>query len=223
MPLRVYPQKVSWSFIKNYCYLVVDHEAKEALLIDPAWELNKIESKLQETETRCTTILLTHAHIDHVHLAERLVKKYEAQVMMSKVEIDYYHFRCPGLIALEESSVVLFGSTEINSILTPGHTKGSMCFWIENKLFTGDTLFTEGCGICVGKGADPENMFHSLQQLKEMIPLETLIYPGHSFGHRPGKRFSHLLKNNLYLHFQNIDEFVAYRMRKGQTGWFNFR
>lgn len=208
--------------MKNYCYLVVDHESKEALLVDPAWDLHKIETKLQETQTRCTTILLTHSHIDHVHLVERLSERYRPQVMMSRIEIDYYSFRCPRLIPLEEFRAIPFGTTEITPLLTPGHTKGSMCFWVENNLFTGDTLFAEGCGICTGKGADPEAMFQSLQQLKRIIPPHTLIYPGHSFGHSPGQLFSHLLQCNLYLNFQTLDEFVAYRTRKGQTGWFNF-
>jgi hydroxyacylglutathione hydrolase len=142
---------------------------------------------------------------------------------MSRVEIEYYNFRCFGLVPVEDQQWISFGQTGITPILTPGHTAGGLCFRIENNLFTGDTLFAEGCGICMDRGADPVAMYDSLQRLKSIIPPQTLVYPGHSYGTPPGQSFKHILANNVYLHFDKVQDFVAYRMRKGQTGWLRFK
>jgi glyoxylase-like metal-dependent hydrolase (beta-lactamase superfamily II) len=102
-------------------------------------------------------------------------------------------------------------------MLTPGHTAGGVCYLIENNLFSGDTLFAEGCGYCSGRGADPRAMFHSLQLLKRTIAPQTLVFPGHSYGQLPGQTFGSLLKNNIYLAFDDERKFVQFRMR-GEWG-----
>lgn len=101
-----------------------------------------------------------------------------------------------------------------------------MLQWLSNRVKcdqSGDTLFTEGCGICIGKGGDPNAMFDSLAFLKTTIPTETKIYPGHSFGELPGKTFAYLLQNNIYLQFKQQTEFVAFRMRGNQGRLLAFR
>ncbi len=77
--------------------------------------------------------------------------------------------------------------------------------------------------MCIGDGADPVALFRSLQRLKASLAPHTRIFPGHSYGQPPGRTFSSLLKSNLYLQFDRESDFVAYRMRRGQTGWANFK
>ena len=141
---------------------------------------------------------------------------------MSKQEINRYQFRCSNLTPLDEQDRIPIGSGNVTPILTPGHTCGSMCFLFEGNLFTADTLFAEGCGICFAEGSNPAELFHSIQKLKAMIPPETRILPGHSYGLPPGQPFSRLLNQNIYLQFEKEEDFIAYRMRSGQTGWANF-
>ena len=223
MSISIYPLKVSNLFFKNYTYLIVDRCSGMAIVVDPAWELDKIEKILNRTDSRLSTILLTHSHFDHVNLVAPLVKKYNAQVIMSKAEIDYYGFRCNNLNDIDSEMPLSLSQIDVTPLFTPGHSKGSMCYLIDDFLFSGDTLFIEGCGICVGNGADPKAMFSSLNLLKEKITASTKIYPGHSFGKAPAKPFSYLLKNNIYLQFKECDKFIGYRMRKGQRGWFDFK
>ncbi len=222
MSTIVYPIKVCKLAFKNYCYLVINQETREALLIDPAWEFDKIEQQLALHQVTLKTILLTHHHFDHVNLAETFAQKYQIPVKMSKIESDYYDFSCSNLQPIEQPDVFYVGQIKILPLLTPGHTKGAISYWIDNALFTGDTLFIEGCGICNTQGGDPNEMFDSLQRLKEIIPPETHIYPGHSYGQEPGKPFAYLLHNNIYLQFTKKEDFIAFRMREGQKRLFTF-
>ena len=104
----------------------------------------------------------------------------------------------------------------IEPIFTPGHTPGCMCYLIGGNLFTGDVLFTEGCGMCSDLEA-AHAMFASLQDLKTRIKPHTRIFPGHSYGEQPGQTLSQLLKDNIYLQFSNKESFAAFRLRSGQN------
>lgn len=220
--LTVYPLKVCRSSMKNYCYLVVDEITKDAVLIDPAWEMDKIEAKMHQCGVTLKAVLLTHHHFDHIHLSAAFAEHYNVPVLMSKAEIDCYGFSCPNLTEITSPEVMTIGSIKLLPLFTPGHTKGAICYWIGDSVFTGDTLFIEGCGICLGKGADPGEMFDSLTLLKTQLPSETKIYPGHSYGHEPGQTLSFVEKNNIYLGFDQKENFIDFRMRKGQTNLFNF-
>lgn len=223
MAFEVVTLRVCQGVFTNYSYLGADAAKGAAFLVDPAWELAKIEDAIRQSATRCECILLTHAHPDHVDLADELAVRHEIPVYMSSQEIEKYQFRCSNLTPLDEQDRIPIGSGNVTPILTPGHTYGSMCFLFEGNLFTADTLFAEGCGMCFGEGSDPAELFHSIQRLKAMIPPETRIFPGHSYGLPPGQPFSRLLTQNIYLQFEKEQDFIAYRMRSGQTGWANFQ
>lgn len=218
-----YMIRTSFFYMINYCYIVVDKASKCSLVVDPSWEINKIINKLYEEDAKLTTILLTHSHNDHTNLVNPLVNKYNANVYMSRKEIDYYHFRCRNLHALEDLDEIYVNKTKILCLLTQGHTAGGMCYLLENCMFTGDTLFSEGCGICLDKGASAEKMFESIQKIKNMVSEDILIYPGHSYGIEPGKSFGHIKMINSYLSIDNKDKFVAFRNRKNIRGMFNFK
>ncbi len=223
MQFEVVTLRVGQGFFKNFSYLGTDRSGQTSFLVDPSWELPKVEAAIRESKTRCAFILLTHAHPDHVDLADELALRHDIPVYMSRREIDQYGFRCRNLHSLDETDRIAIGSGIVTPILTPGHTYGSMCFLFEGNLFTADTLFSEGCGMCLGEGADPAELFRSLQRLKKIIPPETRIFPGHSYGQPPGQSFSRLLAQNIYLQFDQEADFVAYRMRSGQTSWANFK
>ena len=141
---------------------------------------------------------------------------------MHEKEINYYRFRCNNLQSIGHLNKIKFGNTTITSLFTPGHTAGGTCFLLKGSLFTGDTIFTEGCGICYGKGSSPKAMFRSLQMIKSIISKDVRVYPAHSFGKAPGQSFGQLLKENIYLQFDNEEDFVSFRMRKNQRGFLNF-
>ncbi|MBN2534639.1 MAG: MBL fold metallo-hydrolase [Spirochaetales bacterium] len=223
MGLEVHMLKVSTLFIKNYVYLIIDKHSKKAALIDPVWDEQKIMELLAENNCTLSYILLTHSHPDHVHLADTLARNTGCRVHMSRVEIEFYGFWCTNLFPLHDEEEILLGNSKIKAILTPGHTKGSLCYIAGNNIFTGDTLFIEGCGLCWGRGADPAEMYDSLNRLKRIIPPHMKIYPAHRFGQKPGKSYENILQYNIYLDFRNKEDFIKYRMRRNQKLLFAFR
>ncbi len=207
----------------NYCYIVVDKESKKALVVDPSWEIDKIVNKLNEENAQLTTILLTHSHEDHINLANELVNRFNANVYMSRKEIDYYGFKCRNLHALNDFDEICINKTKVSCILTEGHTAGGMCYLLQNCMFTGDTLFSEGCGICFCIGASAEKMYDSIQKIKKLVTDNVLIYPGHSYGIEPGKALGHLRMINVYLGIEDKKKFVAFRNRRNIRGIFKFK
>jgi hydroxyacylglutathione hydrolase len=144
-------------------------------------------------------LLLTHSHFDHVNLVDSLVSKYaDIQVFISSKEINCYGFKCKNLNPFNQFDLIKLGETEILCLITPGHTIGSTCYLLSNSLFTGDTIFIEGCGFPDIYSGDPEKMFESIQEIKSRINLNVRIYPGHSYGKEPGYPLKYLLKRNVY-------------------------
>lgn len=207
----------------NYNYLIIDAETRNAVIVDPAWELDVIEEALYNASASLKGILLTHAHLDHVHLAKPLSQRYLCPIWMSEKEIAVSGYRAPGLISLQEKPLSI-GQMQIQPILTPGHTAGCVCYLIGDNLFTGDVLFAEGCGICPNTEAAYQ-MFDSLEKIKKSISGHTRVFPGHSYGKQPGRLFSQILRENMYLQFKTRESFAAFRLRGGQkqAKLFNFQ
>jgi hydroxyacylglutathione hydrolase len=211
---QVVVMRVTFAFMVNYCYLVCDSMTDQSVIVDPAWDMEKIDMVLADTRTKLSGVLLTHSHPDHIHLAEPLAQKYDCPIWMSHEEIADSRFKSQRLIGVGMMPWEV-GQMQIQPILTPGHTPGSTCYLIGNNLFSGDTLFAEGCGICPHLQAACD-MFASLKLLKSTIKPETQVFPGHSYGKPPGQKFSQLLKDNMYLQFRNENDFAVFRLRKGQ-------
>lgn len=207
----------------NYSYIVLDKATNSAIVIDPAWELDKITNKLCELNSNLVAIFLTHSHYDHVNIVDPLIKMYNPIVYMAKEEIDYYKFECINLKPLYDKETIRIGETYILCILTPGHTMGGMCYLLKNSLFTGDTIFIEGCGICFGDGGSEEQMFSSIQKVKSMVPKDVKVFPGHSYGKSPGQTIECLMRENIYFQIDTKEIFVNFRRRKNQKHIFNFK
>jgi hydroxyacylglutathione hydrolase len=209
--------------VKNYSYLVVEPSRQQAVIVDPAWEMEKIKQALLEAQASVSGILITHSHPDHIDLAEPLAAEYDCPIWMSTEEIEFSGFKAKHLVAIDANPWPV-GEMLIEPILTPGHTPGCICYLIGDNLFSGDVLFAEGCGICPDIRA-AHTMFASLQNLKRRVKPQTRIFPGHSYGTQPGQLLSRLLEENIYMHFSDKESFAAFRMRKGQdmAKLFSFR
>lgn len=219
---RVVMLEVAHRQMKNFNYLIVDPIENCAVIVDPAWQLEKIEHAIELSGARLKGILITHSHPDHINLAAVVSEKYHCPIWMSRIEIDASGYTAPQLEGIEEMPWYV-GSMLIEPIFTPGHTTGCVCYRIGKNLFTGDVLFAEGCGLCPNTEA-AHTMFDSLNYLKSSLDPDTRIFPGHSYGKQPGQLFSHLLENNIYLQFPNKVSFAAFRLRSGQSraSLFNF-
>ena len=160
----------------NYSYFIIDPKNKNTCVVDPS-ESEPIINFLEKNNLQLNYILNTHHHYDHVGGNNKLKKKYNAKVV--GFSDDYK--RIPEIdILLKDKEVWKEGNFEVKIIHIPGHTLGHICFYFykENILFTGDTLFSLGCGR-IFEGTYLQ-MFESLNKLKT-LPLHTKIFCGHEY------------------------------------------
>lgn len=207
----------------NYCYLIVDIVTKNCCLVDPAWDLKKIEDVIRVNCLIPKAVLLTHAHYDHVDLASDFSTLFNIPIWISREEVFHYNFFHDRLETFKDNQNIYLGNLLVETWITPGHTKGSSCFYINGNLITGDTLFIEGCGECSSEGGNANELYKSLKRIREACTDETLIFPGHSFGKKPGVTFQYVKENNIYLQFKDVISFSKFRMRKQQISLLDFK
>ncbi len=209
------------SFTKNNVYTIVDKITRKAAIIDPACDMRQITDMISRTGIVLEQVLITHSHPDHIRRIGDLVYHYGCSVYISRTEADYYCFNCPNMMLFDDEEILAVGNTKITCLITPGHTIGSACFLLEDSLFTGDTVFIEGCGICIGAGASVVSMYQSFQKIKARVENDVKIYPAHTYNILPGQTFKSVKQNNVYFCLEE-EQFVAFRMRKNQKNLFSF-
>lgn len=210
------------SATKNNVYIIADKETKMTAIVDPACSMQQIEEVINNLNLKLDMIMVTHTHFDHTRRIHDLVDKYVCKVFVSRIESEYYFYQCNKLQLFEDEEVISLGNTRIKCLLTPGHTVGSSCFLLENSIFTGDTIFMEGCGLCTANGGSATSMFHSIAKIKQEVDDNVLVYSGHTYNTQPGKSISYLKHNNIYFVIEDEKQFVDFRMRKNQKNLFNF-
>ena len=160
----------------NYSYLIIDESNKTASVVDPS-EAKPIINFIEKENINLKYILNTHHHFDHIGGNKDLKKKYNSVVIGYKDDAN----RIPEIdILLEDNQIWKADNFEAKIMHIPGHTTGhiSFHFFKEKLIFTGDTLFSLGCGkIFEGTYQD---MFDSLNQIKK-LPQDTKIYCGHEY------------------------------------------
>lgn len=221
---NVFQLKAEQYGFKNYVYIIVDKETGKTAVVDPSWDCSLIVDMLKKKELNLDIILLTHSHIDHAYCVDSLIKKYgNVEVFISDIEQQFYGYSVGNLNSLKDEEQILLGETKITCMLTPGHTKGSMCYLLENSFFTGDTIYAEGCGICSTTGGDAGEMYHSIQKIKQSVNSHVRIYAGHSFGKEQGMTLKEISKYNIYFQMNDINNFIKFRNRKQQLHYFEFK
>ncbi|MDX6191616.1 MBL fold metallo-hydrolase [Flavobacterium sp. Fl-318] len=204
--------EVTNGVFKNQCYLV--HNQYEGVLIDPAWDYELITNYIEENGILLKGVLLTHGHLDHIDLAGKFSKEKNVSVWSSDIDAITFRLTYSKLQSVSHLKSFKIGTIEITPILTPGHTSGSVCYLIDNHVFSGDTVFIEGVGVCSEDGA--ASLYDSVQFLKNYLPEHSQFWPGHSYGEAPGKSISYLMIYNIYFQFISKKSFIAFRTRKNQ-------
>jgi len=160
----------------NYSYLIIDDKSNSSCVIDPS-EATPIIEYLEKNNIKLNFILNTHHHYDHVGGNKELKERYNAKVV-GYIEDEK---RIPEIdITVKDNQIWKEKKFEAKVVHIPGHTSGHICFYFfnEKNIFTGDTLFSLGCGR-IFEGTYPQ-MFRSLNFFKK-LPAETNIYCGHEY------------------------------------------
>ena len=176
--------------VQTRCYILTNEDEKECIVIDPGDEPERIRKRTGDR--RIAAILLTHGHFDHIGGVAPLMEEGTRLVIHP---LDEKMLSDPNLNAgmgffrksitapaptdrVREGDELTIAGLKIKVLHTPGHTPGSVCYLIENELFTGDTLFEQGWGRTDLPGGDDHEMARSLRRLVPMMS-EMPIHPGH--------------------------------------------
>ena len=185
----------TWIGDATNCYIIVDSKSKEAMVIDPAGDVDKIKELLNILHANLKYIYLTHCHADHIlgvmDLKNRcggkiLIHRYDSEGL-NNPEVNLSPYIGMGRIELEADSriddqdLLHLGELQFKVIHTPGHTKGGTCLYCEkeNCLFSGDTIFRGTWGRTDLPTSSREDIMDSIVNKIMKLPDETIIYPGH--------------------------------------------
>ena len=180
--------------LQENCYVIWQEEIKEAIVIDPGDKGDRIADRLEEKGLKCAAIMLTHGHFDHILGVEKLKERTGAPVMAGSQEKELLldsdlnvsrRVRHPAEIScdrfFEDMEKVEIAGCSFTCIFTPGHTKGSVCYYFEKDkvIFTGDTLFNNGIGRTDLPTGNETELFSSIRSRLLTLPADTRCYPGH--------------------------------------------
>ena len=177
--------------LRTNCYLIINDKGN-CIVIDPADEKDKIISEIKSQNLSLKAILLTHGHFDHIMATNALKKEFDCPVIIGDADEEMLKDDLKNAAALlgmhvekiladkkvNDKDVLDIDDFRIKVIATPGHTKGSVCYVLEDNIFSGDTIFFE----CVGRtdlyGGDAVKLMTSLKKLKD-LEGEYKIFSGH--------------------------------------------
>lgn len=206
-------------------YLIYN-EDKEAVIVDPADKSEIIITEIEKLGLNPKYVILTHGHLDHVLALEEIVNKYNIKVIANLNEKDMLignvsncsdafgleqkKYNLDDFILLNNEESINLGDMKIKMVHTPGHSKGSSCYYIEkeNILITGDTLFSDCYGRCDLPTSNMEDMVNSLIKIYKNYS-EVYIYPGHDdSGMKVRDTYPLVRKLIRYTSMIDLDDFV---------------
>lgn len=181
--------------ISTNCYLVFREGEKAAVIIDPADNADYLKSKCREFGVEPVAVLLTHAHFDHMMAADDIRKTYGCKLyvhMDDERMLNDSSLNLSGTMGTEQVSisadyllrdgeVLHFLNLEWKVMATPGHTAGSVCYYLpeEEVLFSGDTMFAESLGRTDLPTGSMSAIVRSISEKLLVLPDDTMVYPGH--------------------------------------------
>jgi glyoxylase-like metal-dependent hydrolase (beta-lactamase superfamily II) len=177
------------------CSIFGDETSREAIVVDPGDQIDDILAALARHQLTVHSIVITHAHIDHIGGAAKLKQATGAPVYMNANDQLLYDnldsqaawlgMAPPERTTVDTSArdgdVLRLGPAEFHVLHTPGHTQGSLCLWLrsESKLIAGDTLFRDSVGRTDLPGGNHRQLLASIHGKLLTLPEETLVIPGH--------------------------------------------
>lgn len=187
--------KLIVGMVQTNCYIVLNKEKKEAIVVDPGDDAAAIRNACQNLEVEVKAILLTHGHFDHIMAVEELRREWNVPVYACEKEKEVLsddslnlsdrfmgneiHLKAD--VWLKDQELFELMGYRFQMIETPGHTEGSCCYYVESEkvLFSGDTLFEGSYGRVDFPTSSSRDMVHSVAQVLFDLPDDVKVYPGH--------------------------------------------
>ena len=181
--------------VQTNCYLAINKETKETIIIDPGDDADRIGMRLMQLEAKPVAILLTHGHFDHAGAAKALAAQYDILVYVHEKEAETLadsRMNLSGPLAggattyhadvfLKDEQELTLAGLHMRVLFTPGHTPGGCCYYFprEDVLFSGDSLFCGSVGRTDFPGGSMHTLVDSVRNKLMSLPENTIVYPGH--------------------------------------------
>lgn len=181
--------------VQTNCYLAINKETKETIIIDPGDDADRIGMRLMQLEAKPVAILLTHGHFDHAGAAKALAAQYDILVYAHEKEAETLadsRMNLSGPLAggattyhadvfLKDEQELTLAGLHMRVLFTPGHTPGGCCYYFprEDVLFSGDSLFCGSVGRTDFPGGSMRTLVDSVRNKLMSLPENTIVYPGH--------------------------------------------
>lgn len=179
--------------LETNCYLIYCEETLECAVMDPGAEPEKIIRAINELNLKPVVLINTHGHVDHVGANKDIKEKYDIPLLMHSADVPMLKnilqsglglllgaksSPLPDRLLLEGDEIKI-GTSSLQTIYTPGHSPGCLCFLRDDLLFSGDTLFCGGVGRTDLPGGSWEKMMDSIKNKVLILPDKTIVLPGH--------------------------------------------
>lgn len=206
----LYIRQLELGPMQNFIYLLGCPETRECAVIDPAWDMEAVLRTAKADGYRLTHAIITHTHPDHVNGLGAVLEEGGAKIHVHRAEAEYLRGLGLGsdLMPMDAGDTIQVGRLPVRLLHTPGHTPGSQCFFVDDKLISGDTLFVGSCGRCDLPGGNVEEMYRSLTQRLMALPDATILYPGHNYGARPTSTLGDERRANPFMRFTSLGAFL---------------
>lgn len=178
------------------CYIAINEDINESIIIDPGSAFERIKSAVESTGTKPVAILLTHGHFDHAGEAASTAKEYGIKVYTHEATEE--ELKNPSInlsgdmfgdsksysadVFLKDDEEIDLAGLHVKCLFTPGHTPGGCCFYFPNEdiVFTGDTLFSGSVGRTDFPGGSMSQLVGSIKSKLMTLSDDTICYPGHN-------------------------------------------
>jgi glyoxylase-like metal-dependent hydrolase (beta-lactamase superfamily II) len=209
--------------MRNFTYVVGDRESGEAVLVDPAYRPGELLELVAADGMKIAGLFATHFHADHIggtlmaghYIAgvKELLELIDVPLHAQDAEVPWIVERTGlsthAITAHDDGDVVLVGQVAITTIATPGHTPGSQCLFVEERLLSGDTLFIDGCGRTDFPGGDPSEMYRTLHERLAFISDETILFPGHLYSAEASLSMGEVRQRNFVFAPSSLEQWLA--------------
>ena len=209
--------------MRNFTYAIGDRDAGEALLVDPAYRPGELVDLLSEDGLVVTGAVATHYHPDHIGGVLMAARHVDGVAKLREIvdvplhvhvdEVDWVVARSgvapDALVTHRDGDVVTVGSVEVTLVHTPGHTPGSLCLVVGERLVSGDTLFIDGCGRTDLPGGNAEEMYRSLHERLIGVGDDVVVYPGHLYSAEAHLAMGLVRERNFVFAPRSLEEWLA--------------
>ncbi len=200
-------------FMAVFCYLIWCDRTKEALVIDPAGDEERLVEYIRKKGLDLKYIVNTHGHGDHTCGNAKIKELTGAEIVMHRLDDEVFNSpegqqmsrswgftpSPPADVFVDEGDEIVVGDVSLKVLHTPGHSPGGICLLNEGNVFTGDTLFVGSIGRTDLPGSSLSEFMKAIKEKLLTLPRETVVWPGHDYGEKPSSTIGKEIATNPWL------------------------